>query len=206
MLTTRCRVCAYRHRFLGFIKIACGKKGKANFCGRKMKKEYSKVLGKIFGNIGIYFLVFVMAAMVIMVFVNAVARYVFNTSFPQTEELARYGFVWVSFLGAIMAFLTGGHVGVDLLISRVRGKGKLIVRILGEVMIWIIIYILAKGGWAFFIQTYLNPSQGTGLPFGIISVTPLVLVVFLAGSEIKRMIEYIEEFNADRKARKGEVI
>ncbi len=206
MLTTWCRVCAYRHRFPGFIKMACGKKGKANFCGREMKKEYSKVLGKIFGNIGIYFLVFVMAAMVIMVFVNAVARYVFNTSFPQTEELARYGFVWVSFLGAIMAFLTGGHVGVDLLISRVRGVGKLIVLILGEVMIWIIIYILAKGGWAFFIQTYLNPSQGTGLPFGIISVTPLVLVVFLAGSEIKRIIEYIKDFNTERKARKGEVI
>lgn len=125
-----------------------------------MVNDKPKSGGFRFEAAGIYVLAFVMAAMVLMVFVNAIARYAFSTSFPVTEELARYGFVWVSFLGAIMGFLRGGHVGVDILIVRLKGISRLIVRALGEVVIWLVIVIIARGGWAYFTQTYLNKSQG----------------------------------------------
>lgn len=156
-------------------------------------------------EIGIHILAFVMAAMVLMVFVNAVARYAFSTSFPITEELARYGFVWVSYLGAIMGFLRGGHVGVDILITRLKGIQKLIARALGEAIIWLVIVIVARGGWAYFTQTCLNESQGSGLPFGVVSVVPLVLVVFMVISEIRSIKKYINEWKNDRSIRNGEV-
>lgn len=178
---------------------------KQKFAVVKMENEKTKTTSLKFSDIGIYVLVLVMAAMVLMVFINAVARYGFSISFPVTEELARYGFVWVSFLGAIMAFLRGGHVGVDLLISHVKGISRLGVRLLGEVVIWLVIIVIARGGWAYFTQTYLNESQGTGLPFGVISVAPLVLVVVMIVTEIKRIREYIKEWKNDRSTRSGEV-
>lgn len=170
-----------------------------------MGKDKTKSGGVQLADIGIYVLAFVMAAMVLMVFVNAVARYAFNTSFPVTEELARYGFVWVSFLGAIMGFLRGGHVGVDILITRLRGISKLLARILGEVIIWLVIVIVARGGWAYFTQTYLNKSQGSGLPFGVVSVVPLVLVVFLIVSEIRKIKGYVNEWRNGGSIGNGEV-
>ena len=170
-----------------------------------MENEKTKSFGLKLSDIGIYILAFVMAAMVLMVFINAVARYVFNVSFPVTEELARFGFVWVSFLGAIMGFLRGGHVGVDILICRFQGTPKLIIRILGELLIWLVIVVIARGGWAYFTQTYLNKSQGTGLPFGVVSIVPLVLVAFMIITEIRNMKEYHREWKNDMMIKNGEV-
>lgn len=163
-----------------------------------MSNEKIKSNSFKFTKIGVYLMVSVMAAMVMMVFLNAVVRYVFNTSFPITEELARYGFVWVSFLGAIMGFLQGGHVGVDILISKLKGNSKLVVRVLGEVVICLVIFVIARGGWAYFIQTWLNKSQGSGLPFGVVSIVPLVLVAFMIVSEIRNIKLYIKEWKNDR--------
>ena len=50
------------------------------------------------------FVSIVLISMVLMIFVNAVLRYVFNSGISATEELSRYAFVWVSALGAILAY------------------------------------------------------------------------------------------------------
>ncbi|MCL2616554.1 MAG: TRAP transporter small permease subunit, partial [Defluviitaleaceae bacterium] len=55
----------------------------------------------------------VLFSMVGMIFLNAVLRYAFNTSWPASEELSRYLFVWVTMLGAVIAYKDNGHVGVD---------------------------------------------------------------------------------------------
>ena len=44
----------------------------------------------------------VLISMVLMIFVNAVLRYAFNSGISATEELSRYAFVWVSALGAVL--------------------------------------------------------------------------------------------------------
>ena len=44
-----------------------------------------------------------LALMVIMVFSNVVLRYVFNSGITATEELSRFLFLWLIFIGAIVA-------------------------------------------------------------------------------------------------------
>ena len=43
-----------------------------------------------------------LAVMSFLVFLNVVLRYSFNTSFTMTEELSRFLFIWVIFLGVVV--------------------------------------------------------------------------------------------------------
>ncbi|HCO54184.1 MAG TPA: TRAP transporter small permease, partial [Pelagibacterium sp.] len=65
---------------------------------------------------------FVLAAllfgMVIMVATNVVLRYGFNSGLTFSEEMSRYFFVWLTFIGAVLAFKDHGHIGVETLVRR----------------------------------------------------------------------------------------
>ena len=67
-------------------------------------------------------MVVTIALMSILVFINVVLRYGFNSNLGITEELARLLFVWLTFLGAISAFAKNAHVGVDTLLRRMRQR------------------------------------------------------------------------------------
>src|SRR5437870_6109785 len=58
-----------------------------------------------------------LAVMVVMVFGNVVLRYAFNSGIIVSEEMSRWLFLWVTFLGAIVALKEHGHLGSDALIS-----------------------------------------------------------------------------------------
>ena len=63
-----------------------------------------------------------MAAIVLIVFVNVALRYIVNTGLTWSEEIAVNLFVWVIFLGAILAGLEGLHIKVDLLTKKLPKK------------------------------------------------------------------------------------
>ena len=56
--------------------------------------------------------------MVVLVFGNVVLRYAFNSGITVSEELSRWLFVWLTFLGAIVALKEHGHLGTDMLVGR----------------------------------------------------------------------------------------
>jgi len=61
-----------------------------------------------------WFIVALMAAMAVLVFVNVVSRYVFNYSIIWVEELTRYMMVWVGFIGSGLVLRYGAHIAVDV--------------------------------------------------------------------------------------------
>ena len=65
-----------------------------------------------------------LAIMVVLVFGNVVLRYAFNSGITVSEELSRWLFVWLTFLGAIVAMREHGHLGVDCSSSGCRPAGK----------------------------------------------------------------------------------
>lgn len=69
-------------------------------------------------------LVALLVAMVLMVFGNVVLRYGFNSGITVSEELSRWAFVWMTFLGAVIAIKENGHLGTDMLVSRLGPTGK----------------------------------------------------------------------------------
>ena len=82
---------------------------------------------------------FVLAAllfgMVIMVATNVVLRYGFNSGLTFSEEMSRYFFVWLTFIGAVLAFKDHGHIGVETLVRRFNRTGRLICMAISNALI-----------------------------------------------------------------------
>ena len=65
-----------------------------------------------------------LAVMVLLVFGNVVLRYAFNSGISVSEELSRWLFVWITFLGAIVAVREHGHLGTDMLLTKLPPIGQ----------------------------------------------------------------------------------
>ena len=106
--------------------------------------------------------------MVILVFGNVVLRYVFNSGITVSEELSRWLFVWVTFMGSVVALRRHAHLGTDVLVGRLAPGGKKACLVVGHLlMIWIT-WLLLKGSWE---QTVINlqvTAPASGLPLAIV--------------------------------------
>lgn len=65
-------------------------------------------------------IIFLMALMTGVVWLQVFQRYVMNASLSWSEEAARYLMIWVSFLGASIALRRGQHISMELLRARLR--------------------------------------------------------------------------------------
>ena len=94
-----------------------------------------------------------LAVMAVLVFGNVVLRYAFDSGIAVSEELSRLLFVWLIFLGAILASVQHAHIGFDALMQRLPLAGrKLAVLFTGGLMLWACGMFLV-GGWK---QTQIN--------------------------------------------------
>ena len=88
-----------------------------------------------------------LALMVLLVFGNVVLRYGFNSGINLSEELSRWLFVWMTFLGAVVAVNERGHLGTDMLVGRLGPTGKRVCLGLGYVLMLFTCWLLLKGSW-----------------------------------------------------------
>jgi TRAP-type transport system small permease protein len=90
-------------------------------------------------------MVIALAIMVVLVFANVILRYAFNSGITVSEELSRWLFVWVTFLGAIVAMQEGAHLGTDMLVSRLSVTGKKVCLVIGHALMLFVCWLLFKG-------------------------------------------------------------
>ncbi|WP_066343418.1 TRAP transporter small permease [Azohydromonas lata] len=86
-----------------------------------------------------------LAVMVVLVFGNVVLRYAFNSGITVSEEVSRWLFVWLTFMGAVVALRDRGHLGSDMLVSRLSPMGKKVCLIVGQVLMLYICWLLLQG-------------------------------------------------------------
>jgi TRAP-type transport system small permease protein len=67
------------------------------------------------------FLVLLVAAMTVACLAQVIWRYAFDSPLIWSEELARYLFVWIGYLGAWVAWKRGQHIALDA-IQFIRSK------------------------------------------------------------------------------------
>ena len=85
--------------------------------------------------------------MVVLVFSNVILRYGFNSGITVSEELSRWFFVWMIFLGAVVAIKERAHLGTDMLVSRLPAFGKKFCLVLTYSLMIYITALFLKGSW-----------------------------------------------------------
>jgi len=118
-------------------------------------------MGRLFG--------WVTLGLVLVVFVDVVMRYVFNTSYVFTQELEWHLFGFIFLIGAGYTLLHDGHVRVDIIYQRLGARGQAWTNLIG------VIFFLLPGcimviitSWKFMYNSWSimegSPDPG-GIPF-----------------------------------------
>lgn len=75
----------------------------------------SKGVGKFFSFFEETLILFMMALLVVLTFINTVSRYLLGTSIQSFTELAGLFFAWIIFVGSSLAIKYKSHIRIDLI-------------------------------------------------------------------------------------------
>jgi TRAP-type mannitol/chloroaromatic compound transport system permease small subunit len=111
-------------------------------------------------------------ALVLVVFIDVVMRYLFNTSFVFTQELEWHLFGFIFLIGAGYTLLKDGHVRVDIIYQRLGLKGRAWINLFG-VLLFLIpgCLMVISTSWKFAVNSFAmlegSPDPG-GIPLRFI--------------------------------------
>ncbi|MDT1063086.1 TRAP transporter small permease [Paracoccus sp. CPCC 101403] len=137
---------------------------------------------KLFDRVLDGVLILLIGGMALMVFVNVVMRYAMNSGIPVTEELSRFFFVWLTFIGAVVAHRHNLHMGMETFVAMLGRKGRMLMMGLSDLMIIGCSGVLFVGTWK---QLPINNSMlapVSGIPMswvygtGIFTATCIILI------------------------------
>ena len=119
--------------------------------------------------------------MSIIVAVQVFCRYVLNHSLFWSEELARYLLVWLTFLGASVAYYRNVHPGIDMIYARmpisIQKITAITVHLVSLTLFGIMIIFGAK--FSYFVRLQISPALylPKWLIFTIIPISGLILML-----------------------------
>ncbi len=122
------------------------------------------------------------AAMVIAVTANMTSRLLFNRPIIQSDEISRYCFIWLCFIGAVSALGYGEHIGVDLVVKRLPEKLQKGVLVLTHLMMSALSAVCSWYGWIIAGKSLGQMSSVTPIPYGYVVL--IMPISFLAMSVI----------------------
>lgn len=127
-----------------------------------------------------YFTGILTGLMVFFVFLNVVLRLLFNSGLTWSEEISRYLFVYVTYIGAISAMHANGHLGVDTLISRVKPPFQLAMYTISQILIVILMVILVKGSISMVTLNVDSYTAALGISYSILYFSGIITGVAIA--------------------------
>lgn len=96
--------------------------------------------------------------MTLITFINVISRYFFNVTFAWPEELSRYCFIWMTFLGAALCTKQNRHIIIDFLVLKTTGKPRGVITFVSDIAVIILMVILIYYGWKLAINTKLETA------------------------------------------------
>ena len=144
-------------------------------------------LAKFLKHIG----AFIFAVILLLAFVSVFFRYVLNNSIVWSEEVIRFAFIWMFFLCMPEATRTGMHICLDVVPSHVKGKAKIFVDILIEVINNAFLFIVVFYGIRLSLINMIQTSPALRIPYGLIFFalpTGAVLMIIFSIHRIYRIL------------------
>jgi TRAP-type C4-dicarboxylate transport system permease small subunit len=136
-----------------------------------------------------------MLVMLAIIFMQVITRYIFGFTFEWSEELARFLFVWATFLGGALIMGEDGHLAVELLPRMLDGKplGKLL-RVFINLCGYVFILLLIVQGWAMTEKMTFQEAPGLGIPMSWVYVIMPVSGFLMLLYHIKDSIRIVKSF------------
>lgn len=142
-------------------------------------------------------MVLCMAVMLVMVFGNVVLRIGFNTGIDLSEEMPRYAFVWMTFLGGIVGLHKRAHLGVDLFVQALPVLGRRVCWAISQAVMLICSLYIFYGTWLQHDIIAGNSSPvaqiSTLWVYGVSYVTGAVIAIICATNLVRLFLGMVED-------------
>ncbi|MGK9051517.1 TRAP transporter small permease [Neorhizobium petrolearium] len=151
-----------------------------------------------------------MTGMVVTVFGNVVLRYGFNSGILVSEELSRFLFVWMTFIGAVVVLRERGHLGMDTVVNMLPLAGAKGAKAVSDLLIIACCIYIVSGTWQQHDVNMDNLSPVLMIPmeyvysvayisgFSMMAITTVSLIsTFLPGARDPRQSMFVD---AEEKA------
>lgn len=128
-------------------------------------------------------MVLLLALMSMLIGAQVFMRYVMDNSLAWSEELARYCFIWATYLGVSYAVKRNAHICVEAATARLPAAARPWFIILAHMLFIVFAAMVVREGYALTVKIFSfgQTSSALGLPMGWIYLAPTVgfaLVIF----------------------------
>lgn len=107
-----------------------------------------------------------MVIMVLVVFANVVTRYYLHFSLAWSEEVSRYLLIWITFLGAVLAYVDDEHLGLDIMVTKLPSGLRKGLAVVTDVMVLYAIWLITEGGYSMMVDSWDWESTTIPIPLG----------------------------------------
>jgi len=136
-------------------------------------------------------IIVLMLVMTFTVFVQIVFRYVFNTPLDWSEEIARFSFVWVSFLGASALMRVREHINVTVFTDNFPPALRRGCVFLANIVAIVCIYFFVVGGIALTRNEWSQLAPTTQIPMGWIYIAVPISAVLMGVWVLLQMFDLL---------------
>lgn len=128
-----------------------------------------------------FFLVAAVLAVFSEVLVEVSFRYLLHLPLPWGAEVSQTLLVWITFIGAAVAYLKGEHMSVNLVMNRITSPtAKRLCFTVGRLAIVAFLFIGARGGWQVVARTWSMRTTALQVPAGILYLAfPIACIVMI---------------------------
>lgn len=137
-------------------------------------------------------LAILLSVMTLMIFMQIVFR-VFGWPLSWTEELGRYMFIWMIYLGAASAIRKRKHISVELLDLFLKDSGKFVLNIISNIIFMIFAAILTYYSIPVVLRVaaQLSPAVrlSMAIPYSSVLVGSALMLIRLIQDTIARFRE-----------------
>lgn len=142
-------------------------------------------------------LAILLGTIVAVMFFQVFFRYILNNSLSWSEEVVRFLFIWLTFLGAALNIRDKWHISVDFFVNILPKKWREAMVLFNSILLLLFLFFLAIGGfiWVYFSEG--ASSSALGLPlhltlYGALPVTSM-LGSYYAIRNIKKRLHILRE-------------
>ncbi len=131
------------------------------------------------------------ASIMFAIIFHVVGRYFFGKTYMGTMELIRYTMIWVSLLGAVLAFRSREHVKVSLFRDILSRRNLLRLKIFANLVLIVFLGAMIVGGIEISIRNMAQTSLGLqipmGYPYAVIPLSGFFMIIYVLANILERM-------------------
>jgi TRAP-type C4-dicarboxylate transport system permease small subunit len=114
--------------------------------------RWVKLIGEKFGLIQEVFSYSFFALGAMLACFEVFSRYFFNSSHAWVEELVKLLIIYAVFISAGLTLLKGGHIGMDFLLEKFKGKYKEVIHLIINILTLVVSGLFFYGGCIVFMN------------------------------------------------------